>query len=223
MKISVILPAYNEEKYIKNAIESVLNQSFNDFELIIVNDGSSDNTRKIIENIDDTRIKIINQTNQGPGASRNNAMKIAQGDYIMFLDGDDEYCPDALQIAYDEITSNNTDISIFQIIKYNGDSYSENNWFNLDNFPEEFENRVFDPHECRKFLFDISVSACQRIFKTSFLKEIDAKFPEGIFFEDMPFSFTLILKLKGYLLSKSIYTSEKSMKVQLQNLLTANF
>ena len=210
MKISVILPVFNEEEYIKKAILSVVNQSFKDFELIIVNDGSTDDTLKIIEGFDDKRIKLINQSNQGPGASRNNALKIATGDYIMFLDGDDEYCPDALKTAYDEIASNNTDISIFQIIKYDGDRYSENSWFNLDNFPDEFENRVFNPHECREFLFDISVSACQRIFKASFLKEIDAKFPEGIFFEDMPFFFYTHLKAKKIsIIKKHLYIRKK--------------
>ena len=86
-KISVILPVHNGEKYIKNAIESVLNQSFNDFELIIVNDGSTDNTLEIINSFDDFR------------ASRNNALKIASGEYIMFLDADDWFSSDALKIA----------------------------------------------------------------------------------------------------------------------------
>jgi glycosyltransferase involved in cell wall biosynthesis len=194
MKISVILPVFNEEKYIAQAIESVLSQSLEDFELIIVNDGSTDNTLNIINSYSDTRIKLINQSNQGPGASRNSALKIASGDYIMFLDGDDYYCRDALEKAYDEITSKNTDISIFQIIKYDGVEYSENSWFNLDNFPKEFENHVFNPHECRDFLFDISVSAAQKIFDRRFLKRINASFPEGIYFEDMPFFFYTFLK-----------------------------
>ncbi|WP_407376957.1 glycosyltransferase family 2 protein [Methanobrevibacter sp.] len=194
MKISIILPVFNEEEYVKNSIGSVLSQNFDDFELIIVNDGSTDNTLKIIERFEDERIIIINQANQGPGASRNNALKIASGDYVMFLDGDDEFCQDALETAYNEIKSKDTDISIFQIIKYDGEDYSENSWFNLDNFPESFENRVFNPHECGDFLFDISVSACQKIFKGSFLRKINARFPEGIFFEDMPFFFYTFLK-----------------------------
>ena len=65
VKISVILSVFNSEEYIKKSIESVLNQSFNDFELIIVNDGSTDSTLNIIESFTDSRIKLINQTNQG--------------------------------------------------------------------------------------------------------------------------------------------------------------
>lgn len=210
MKISIILPVFNEEQYIKKAIDSVLNQTFTDFELIIVNDGSTDNTLDIISQFEDSRITVINQSNQGPGASRNKALKNASGEYVMFLDGDDEYCQDALKCAYDEITSRNADISIFQIMKYDGVKFSQNDWFNLDNFPETFENRAFNPHECRDFLFDISVSACQKIFKREFLSQINAEFPEGIYFEDMPFFFYTFLKAqKVSILKRHLYIRRK--------------
>ena len=194
MKISVIMPVFNEERYIRKAIESVLEQSLSDFELIVVDDGSTDDTLKIIKSFDDERIRVITQSNRGPGASRNTALEIARGEYIMFLDGDDFFCPDALRIAYGEITSKDTDISIFQIIKYHEGEFSQNSWFNLDNFPGEFENHIFNPHECGDFLFDISVSAAQKIFRRQFLYDIKAKFPQGIFFEDMPFFFYTFLK-----------------------------
>lgn len=210
MKISIILPVYNEEKYIKEAIQSVLAQSLSDFELIIVDDGSTDSTLEIINSFNDKRIRLITQSNQGPGASRNRALEIASGDYVMFLDGDDYYCSDALKTAYDEITSKNTDISIFQIIKYDGKEYSQNTWFNLDNFPEEFENTVFNPHECGDFLFDISVSAAQKIFRREFLFEINAKFPEGIYFEDMPFFFYTFLKAQRVsIIKRHLYVRRK--------------
>ncbi|MBQ2831201.1 glycosyltransferase family 2 protein [Methanobrevibacter sp.] len=196
MKVSVILPVFNGEKFIAKAIESVLSQSLSDFELIVVNDGSTDATSDIINGFSDSRIKVINQSNQGPGASRNNALKVVSGEYVMFLDSDDWYCPDALRIAYNQANENDTDISIFQIIKYYQGKYSKNDWFSLSNFPKEFENRVFNPHECRDFLFDISVSVPQKIFKREFLAEINAGFPEGIYFEDMPFFFYTFLNAK---------------------------
>ena len=209
-KISVILPVFNEEKFIVNAIESVLSQSFSDFELIIVNDGSTDDTLEIINAFEDSRIKVINQSNKGPGASRNSAMKIATGDYVMFLDGDDWFCQDALKTAYDEITSKGTDISIFQIIKYHDGEFSQNSWFNLDNFPEEFEDRAFNPHECGDFIFDISVSAAQKIFKRQFLNEIRAEFPEGIYFEDMPFFFYTFLSAERVsIIKRHLYVRRK--------------
>ena len=193
-KISVILPVFNGEKYIAKAIESVLNQSFDDFELIIVNDGSTDNTSNIISQFTDSRIKIINQINQGPGAARNNAFKIIKGDYVMYLDADDWYHENALEIAYSEATKYDTDLTFFQMINYNDGEVYENDWFDLKTFDETFENRAFSPEETPGSIFDLSVGVCQKIYNTDFLKSIDAKFPEGIFFEDMPFFYYVYLK-----------------------------
>lgn len=209
-KISVVLPVFNGGRYIKKAINSVLSQSLTDFELIIVNDGSTDNTSDIINGFCDERIVLINQENKGPGAARNSALEIVKGEYVMFLDSDDWFCEDALKTAYNEATGKNTDITIFQIIKYDSGTYSENDWFNLNDFDESFENRVFDPHECRDFLFDISVSACQKIFKKEFLNEIDARFPEGIYFEDMPFFFYTFLNAQRIsIIRKHLYVRQK--------------
>ncbi|WP_042692268.1 glycosyltransferase family 2 protein [Methanobrevibacter oralis] len=104
IKISAILAVFNEEKFIIKAIESLINQTIREIEIIIVNDGSSDNSLNIINDYckKDSRITIINQENMGLGASRNNAMKIAKGEYIAFLDGDDWFKLDALEIAYNE-------------------------------------------------------------------------------------------------------------------------
>ena len=82
-EISVILPVFNSEEFVRKSIESVLVQTFEDFELIIVNDGSTDSSKDIIDSFKDDRIRLINQSNQGPGAARNNALKIAQGRYVM--------------------------------------------------------------------------------------------------------------------------------------------
>lgn len=203
------MPVFNGEIYIKKAIESVLKQSLTDFELIVVNDGSTDKTKDIIESFDDSRIKLISQSNQGPGAARNAALKIAKGDYIMFLDSDDWFCDGALETACNEAQNNKTDISIFQIIKYDGE-FSQNDWFNLNTFDSRFENRIFNPHECADFLFDISVSACQKIFRKEFLDDIGAEFPEGIYFEDMPFFFYTFLKAERVsIIRKHLYVRQK--------------
>lgn len=193
-KITVILPVYNSEKYIKKAVESVLKQTFTDFSLIIVNDGSTDNTGKIINEFNDSRIKIITQSNQGPGAARNNALKLVDSDYVMFLDSDDWYHPHALEIAYGEITRYGADLTFFQMINYNDGHVYENDWFDLKSFDESFENRGFKPSETPGSIFDLSVGVCQKIYDTDFLRRIDAKFPEGIFFEDMPFFYYVYLK-----------------------------
>jgi len=94
---SVIIPLYNKEKYIKRAIKSVLNQTYQDFEIIVVNDGSSDSSIEKIKEIIDSKIKIFNQENQGVSAARNRGIKESKFNYIAFLDADDEWEEDYLQ------------------------------------------------------------------------------------------------------------------------------
>ncbi|MCL2485708.1 MAG: glycosyltransferase family 2 protein [Endomicrobia bacterium] len=103
MNFSVIIPVYNIEKYIKRTIDSVLNQTVPNFEIIIVNDGSSDGTLSVVESIKDERIKIINQKNLGVTKARNTGIKNAKYDYIACLDHDDEYLPDFLETISDMI------------------------------------------------------------------------------------------------------------------------
>ena len=196
VKVSIILTAFNEEKYIRQAIDSILNQTMDDLELIVVNDGSTDNTLDIINSFDDERLIIIDQENAGPGASRNRALGQAQGEYVMYLDGDDWYSEDAVEIAYTEAKSKNTDFTFYQMINYDDETgrIYENDWFDLKIFDENFENTVFKATDYEGSIFDMSVGVCQKIYNTSFLRRIDAKFPEGIFFEDMPFFYYVLLK-----------------------------
>ena len=210
VEISVVMPAFNAERYIGEAIDSVLNQTFDDFELIVVNDGSTDDTLNIITQYDDERIVIISQKNSGPGSARNRALDIASGKYVMFLDSDDCFSKDALEKAHMEASKNSTDITLFQIMKYDGENLSQNDWFNLNTFTESFENRIFNPHECADFLFDISVSACQKIFRRDFIEDIHARFPEGIYFEDMPFFFYTFLKAERVsVIKRHLYVRRK--------------
>ena len=209
-KISVILPVFNGEDYIRQAISSTLNQTFSDFELIIVNDGSTDKTADIINEFDDEKIRIINQSNQGPGAARNNALKTVKGEYVMFLDADDFFTPDALEVAYGEITRFGADLTFFKMINFDGKSYYPNDWFELKQFDDSFENRAFAPGETPGSIFDLSVGVCQKIYDYEFLKKINAKFPEGIFFEDMPFFYYVYLKSQRVsIVKKHLYVRRK--------------
>ena len=197
-KISVILSAYNEEKFIEKAIESVINQTLENIEILIFNDGSTDNTLNIINGYakDDSRIRVFNQENIGLGATRNRGMKEARGEYVTFLDGDDWFREDAFELSYNEAKAKDTDITMYQMINYDDETgrVYKNDWFNLNDLDESFDNIVFCPEKTKDFLFDLSVSACQKIYRNSFLRSIDAKFPEGIYFEDMPFFFYVYLK-----------------------------
>ncbi|MBI2995188.1 MAG: glycosyltransferase [Candidatus Melainabacteria bacterium] len=95
-KVSIIIPTYNRENFISETIESVLNQTFKDFEIVIINDGSTDNTKKKLEKFN-TKIKLINQANSERAVSRNNGVKNSNGEYIAFLDSDDLWEKDKLE------------------------------------------------------------------------------------------------------------------------------
>lgn len=100
---SVIIPLYNKDKYIENTVNSVINQTYKDFEIIIINDGSTDNSLNIIKSFTDNRIQIINKENQGLCSSRNVGIKMAKGYFIAFLDADDLWMEDFLQTIYNLI------------------------------------------------------------------------------------------------------------------------
>ena len=115
MFFSVIVPIYNIEKYLPRCIDSVLAQSFDDFELILVDDGSPDNCPKICDEyaVKDARIKVIHKENGGLVSARQVGIKKAVGDYVFHLDGDDAVCNDALESAYKIINETNADIVSF--------------------------------------------------------------------------------------------------------------
>ena len=94
--ISVVIPLYNKETSIAQSLNSVLSQSYNDFEVVLVDDGSTDGSVAIVDSIDDPRIHLIRQENGGPSKARNTGVKNAKGEWILFLDADDELLPGAL-------------------------------------------------------------------------------------------------------------------------------
>jgi len=111
-KISIIIPVYKVEEYLPACLDSLLAQTFTDWEAICVNDGSPDNCGTILAEYaqKDNRIKVISQENQGVSVARNKAMEVAQGEYISFLDSDDELAPTFLQKMYQAITDTNSDM-----------------------------------------------------------------------------------------------------------------
>jgi glycosyltransferase involved in cell wall biosynthesis len=96
-KVSVIIPAYNRANYIAESIQSVLDQTFADFEIVVVDDGSTDNTREVIESFHDPRIRHFHQENRGPAAAANRAMELSRGEYISLFSSDDDLLPTALE------------------------------------------------------------------------------------------------------------------------------
>ncbi len=114
-KISIIIPVYNVEKYLSKCIDSLVAQTLNDIEIICVDDESPDNSATVIEEYakKDSRIKLISQKNTGASGARNSALKIARGQYILFVDGDDWIENDACEVLYDIAVKNDTDVVMF--------------------------------------------------------------------------------------------------------------
>ena len=112
--ISVIMPVYNAQKYLEESLNSILCQTFDDFELIIIDDGSTDNSYEICERYKekDERIIVIHQINQGPSVARNIGIKKAIGKYIVFCDSDDILDKNALSLLYNAMEKYNADLAI---------------------------------------------------------------------------------------------------------------
>jgi glycosyltransferase involved in cell wall biosynthesis len=121
---SVIIPTYNSEKYIERSVKSISKGSFYNFEIIIIDDGSCDNTKIVCSDMakNDHRISYIYQKNSGPNVARNNGIEHAKGEYIIFLDADDEILPGALDVLYRELASDFFDFINFGISFANGET-----------------------------------------------------------------------------------------------------
>lgn len=111
--ISVVIPLYNKESTIKHTLNSVLVQTFQDFEIVIINDGSKDKSANVVSSISDHRIRLVNQENGGVSAARNKGIKEAHGKYIAFLDADDEWTPKHLSSIASLIEKYKGEASIF--------------------------------------------------------------------------------------------------------------
>ena len=111
--ISVVIPLYNKEASIAQSLKSVLSQEYDDFEVVIVDDGSTDESVGVVEAINDPRIRLIKQENGGPSKARNTGVKNAKGEWILFLDADDELEPDALEYFAKNINKHNETSFIF--------------------------------------------------------------------------------------------------------------
>lgn len=191
VKISVIVPVYNSEKYLERCLESIVFQTLHDIEIIIINDGSSDNSGKVAEKfLPDKRVIYIKQENKGQGAARNKGLALAKGKYISFIDSDDYIDNDFLEKLYKAATRNDADIAAASIIRkyetfekwrvlYERHSVitDKNKMFEAVKYPEQ------------SYVWN-------KIYKRSFLVENMFQFQEGVFYEDICALLNLLLGAK---------------------------
>lgn len=197
--ISVIVPVYNVENYLRQSLDSILNQTFSNTEIICVNDGTTDNSRQILEEYQkrDCRIKIIDKENGGLSSARNAGLKVAQGEFISFIDSDDWIDETMLEKLYKNITDLNSDISICAVHQFDEQKQQiddSNPYYTLGFFDETFDNRAFSYRDTRKFIMDVCVMAWNKLYRKSLIDKCNAKFPDGKIFEDGPFFFSIFFK-----------------------------
>ncbi|MBQ9245016.1 glycosyltransferase [bacterium] len=199
--ISVIVPVYNVEKYLSKCLNSIIAQTFSDIEIICVNDGSTDNSRKILEQYKnrDSRIKIVDKKNGGLSSARNAGMAIATGEFYSFIDSDDWVEPTMLEKLYKNITALNTDISICGVnlvYETKDKQIDDEKYFNLEYFDKSFDGKVFSYKDVKPFLMNVGVMAWNKLYRRKLIDECNARFPEGLIFEDGPFFFSIFFKTK---------------------------
>lgn len=190
--VSIIIPIYNGEKYLDKCLNSVCNQTLRDIEIICINDGSTDNTLKILKKYasKDKRITIISTENNGQGSARNKALNIAKGEYIGFIDADDWVELDTFELLYNKAKSKDLDLLFFQMINYinNTKKLVETDLYNHSCFNENnIYNNIFNHKDTQDFLFKIPVCPVSKLYKKEFLDSNNIRFSEGMFFEDNDF------------------------------------
>ncbi len=203
IKVSVIVPVYNSSKYLKQCLDSILNQSLREIEIICVDDGSTDDSLEILKDysVIDNRIIILEQRNQGAGVARNNGLIVARGEYLSFLDSDDFFESTMLEIAYNEAKSKSADILIFGCDLYDNESHRflSAPWvLRKELLPEK---NPFNYKDINKKIFNIGNGwAFDKLFKMEFVKK-----NKNLIFQNLRTSNDMFFVFLAYVLADSIY------------------
>ena len=179
-KISVIIPVYNTEAYIEKCLQSVIKQTFKEIEIIVIIDGSPDNSLSICQNIKDSRITLHIQENKGLGASRNKGVYLAKSDFVFFLDSDDYIEPNTLEKLYNKVLQENADlvISKWKKVTEEGETIKKRNDFEL------LQNINSQPKIPIIFSGNLSMIICGNLIKKELLTDNLLLFP-NVLHEDL--------------------------------------
>lgn len=200
-KISIIIPVYNVEKYLRECLDSCVNQTLEDIEIICVDDASPDNSIKILEEYrqKDSRIKILrHEKNKNLGAARNTGLANAKGEYIWFVDSDDYIDTKACQILYDTIKEFDVDMLCFSAIQFSEED-GNRKYFYDDYFHQGIQiNKIYYPQAYwRKIKFaHMNVTAWAYLTKISVIQKF--KFREGVWHEDIDFTPILLASANSF-------------------------
>ncbi len=177
MKVSVIVPVYNVERYIEKCLLSIKNQTLTDFECLIINDGTKDDSITVAKIVvgNDSRFKFFDKENGGLSDARNYGIERASGEYLCFIDSDDYIAPDLLELTYNMGKENNSDIVCFDMYYVNEDGSLEYSWGSNYTGTSNYNDN-------KEIIFSNN-SANNKIYKASFMK--DKRFFKGMWYEDM--------------------------------------
>ena len=177
-------------KYVKRAIDSLINQTFYDIEIIVVNDGSTDRSTEILKSYNDERIRIFSQNNKGGSAARNLGIEKSTADYIMFLDADDYYHLDCVEKAYTRIIEENTDICIY------GSKFVDDGGNYIKSVVPNY-NTINNLADNKSFLLNVENCTWDKIYKSSIIKDNNVVYPYGLNYQDFGFTFSLMRFVKS--------------------------
>lgn len=187
--ISIIVPIYNAEKYLNKCIKSLINQTKENLEFILINDGSTDTSEEIIKSYQDTRIKYFKNKNQGIGKTRNFGIKKSTGKYIMFLDSDDFLATNACEELFKKAEQDKLDLVINNFYRVEEETSKQE-----EVIISKFKNTTLK--ENKELLLEINLAPWNKLYKSELLKNNKIKFVEDLKYEDAPFVIEAIDKAK---------------------------
>lgn len=208
MKVSIIVPIYNSEKYLKRCLESIINQTLKDIQIILINDGSTDNSINICREYEkvDKRIILLDKNNEGVSIARNKGIEIATGEYLYFIDSDDYIELNTMEDMYNIAKESNADIILFNY-------YWGNDNLSITNLPK---NRLLEGDELRQILSKSNTNyilpfSVRNIFKNNIIQK-NIRFKKNLKYgEDS------LYNLESYINAKSMYCSNKAFYHYMPN------
>lgn len=212
MKLSIIVPVYNVEKYVRQCIESIISQTFNDYELIIVDDGSTDSSGEICDTYNGVKkIRVFHKENGGLSSARNYGIKMSTGQYLMFVDGDDYLFENtALSRVMEAIDSEHCDVVQYKIVQY---FEKAKKYVHQSDIKDYDEHGLFNKLKKMNADGNFSISACDKIVKKDILVTNNILFDEGLLSEDIDWSLRLYQHVKNIVISNNdVYAYRQQRK-----------
>lgn len=212
-KVSIILPVYNVAPYLRQSLDSIIAQTLTDLEIICVDDGSTDDSGKILDEYQakDKRIKVLHKKNAGTGAARNDGLRMATGECIGFVDPDDWILPNMYERLYNILQEKNLDIVMFTPDVYNDKTKKHEGflYFQDSNFPSFLDNKIFNKDDISPFSYPMCV--WNKLYTKKLFDDNNIDFAEGLDFEDHKCIFkTLFTAKRIYFIREKLYVYRHS-------------